>query len=50
MLFTVSIYVRASFGQPATETSNSLGRLVFTSPTADMRAIRVEIMKLDIQP
>jgi hypothetical protein len=30
--------------------SNSLGRLVFASPIADMRAIRVEIMKVDIQP
>jgi hypothetical protein len=30
--------------------SNSLGRLIFAGPTADMRAIRVEIMKVDIQP
>jgi hypothetical protein len=30
--------------------SNSLGRWVFASPTFDMRAIRVEIMKVDFQP
>jgi hypothetical protein len=49
MLFTVSI-LRPSLGQPAPEMSNGLGRMIFASPTADMRAIRVEIMKVDIQP
>jgi hypothetical protein len=40
----------APLGRPATEMSNSLGRLVFASPTADRRAIGVELMKVDIQP
>jgi hypothetical protein len=30
--------------------SDSLGRLVFAGPTAGYRAIRVEIMKVDIKP
>ena len=38
-------YVRASPGQPATEMSNSLGRLVFASPTADMRAHDIKIKR-----
>ena len=37
-------YVRASPGQPPTEMSNSPGRLVFASPTADMTMKRANCL------
>jgi hypothetical protein len=43
MLFAVSILRPSLTWTTGTEMTNSLGRLVFASPTADMRGIRVEI-------